>query len=90
MFYGCTSLVNAPELLANKLAQYCYRGMFQNCKSLEYIKMLATDVSAIYAMSDWVSGVSTTGTFIKNAAATWDIVGVNGIPEGWTVETVTV
>lgn len=28
-----------------------------------------------------------TGTFIKNASATWDVTGVNGIPTGWTVET---
>jgi hypothetical protein len=39
--------------------------------------------------SNWVSGVSSTGTFVKNAAATWDVTGVNGIPSGWTVETAT-
>ena len=33
----------------------------------------------------WVQGVSSTGTFVKNKDATWDVTGVNGIPEGWTV-----
>lgn len=35
MFYGCTSLVNAPiELPATTLEIYCYYGMFQGCTSL--------------------------------------------------------
>lgn len=34
MFYGCTSLVTAPELPATTLADYCYSGMFCNCTSL--------------------------------------------------------
>ena len=32
MFYGCTSLVNAPALPATTLAEYCYSSMFYNCK----------------------------------------------------------
>jgi hypothetical protein len=35
----------------------------------------------------WVKGVASSGTFVKNSAATWDVTGVNGIPSGWTVET---
>ena len=34
MFYGCTSLTNAPDLPATKLANYCYSSMFQGCASL--------------------------------------------------------
>ena len=34
MFNGCTSLVNAPELLATTLAYYCYSNMFGGCTSL--------------------------------------------------------
>ena len=34
MFYGCTSLTQAPALPATTLADYCYRGMFEGCKSL--------------------------------------------------------
>lgn len=34
MFYGCTSLTEAPDLPATTLAQNCYFGMFQKCTSL--------------------------------------------------------
>lgn len=89
MFSGCTSLVNAPELPATTLVDDCYRYMFNGCTSLTYIKMMATDISANNCLYDWVNGVASSGTFVKNAAATWDVVGVNGVPEGWTVETAT-
>ena len=42
--------------------------------------------SATYT-NNWVNGVASTGTFVKNSAATWDVTGTNGIPTGWTVET---
>ena len=34
MFYNCTSLTTAPELLATTLAEGCYNGMFDGCTSL--------------------------------------------------------
>ena len=34
MFYGCTSLTQAPELPAMTLADYCYYSMFCDCTSL--------------------------------------------------------
>ena len=34
MFYGCTSLITAPELPATTLAASCYQAMFYNCTSL--------------------------------------------------------
>ena len=34
MFYGCTSLVTAPELPATTLADSCYSAMFYGCASL--------------------------------------------------------
>ena len=87
MFYDCASLVTAPELPAITLANYCYQNMFNNCTSLNYIKaMFKTTPSSTYT-GNWVSGVAATGTFVKNSAATWTTTGVNGIPNGWTVET---
>ena len=62
--------------------------MFQGCTNLNYIKaMFTSDPSSSYT-SNWVSGVSSTGTFVKNRAATWTNTGVNGIPTGWAVEEV--
>ena len=34
MFYGCTSLTQAPELPATTLASNCYDSMFSKCTSL--------------------------------------------------------
>jgi hypothetical protein len=89
MFAGCTSLIKAPELPATTIqyASYCYNGMFQNCSKLNYIKAMFTTTPSTNYTSDWVSGVSATGTFVKNSAATWNVTGVNGVPTGWTVET---
>lgn len=88
MFYGCTNLVSAPQLPATTLANSCYNGMFFDCTSLNYIKAMFTTTPSTDYTRDWVSGVASTGTFVKNSAAQWDVTGVNGIPTGWTVETV--
>ena len=86
MFSNCTSLITAPELPATTLASYCYREMFSGCSKLNYIKMLATDISANDCLYYWVTGVASSGTFVKNPNATWDVVGVNGVPQGWAVK----
>ena len=85
MFHGCTSLTTAPELPAITLASSCYDYMFTNCSNLNYIKaMFTTEPSSRYT-NHWVEGVSSTGTFVKNGAATWNVEGVHGIPTGWTI-----
>ena len=90
MFYGCTSLTTAPELPATTLVFRCYNGMFYGCTKLNYIKMLATDISALFCLMDWVSGVATTGTFVKAQGIEIPTASTDndysGIPEGWTVE----
>ena len=86
MFYKCTSLITAPELPATKLAIVCYNRMFQRCTKLNYIKCLATDISAINCTTDWVDGVAASGKFVKAASMTSWTTGVNGIPSGWTVQ----
>ena len=87
MFEGCTSLVTAPELPATTLANNCYQYMFYNCTSLNYIKAMFTTTPSTSYTAYWVSGVASTGTFVKNSAAAWNVTGVNGIPSGWTVQT---
>lgn len=88
MFYGCTSLTKAPELPATTLAIYCYTGMFYGCTNLNYIKCLATNISATNSHQNWVSSVAASGTFVKAAGiteSTWGR-GNNGIPTNWTVQ----
>ena len=84
MFKNCTSLTTAPELPATTFVDSCYYQMFYGCTKLNYIKCLATNV--VYnSTTDWVKGVASTGTFVKNPNKTWP-TGVNGIPSGWTVQ----
>lgn len=90
MFNGCTALTKAPTLPALTLEEMCYSKMFQGCTSLNYVKALFVKRNRSDATSNWLDGVSSSGTFVKNAAATWNDVGVNGVPEGWTVQTITV
>lgn len=89
MFYGCTNLVTAPALPATSpLANACYYRMFYGCSKLSYIKAMLTTAPGGSYSGDWVYGVAASGTFVKNAAATWaDTFGASAIPTGWTVET---
>ena len=86
MFRGCTSLTSAPELPATILAYSCYYNMFNGCSLLNYIKCLATNISATLCLSDWVDGVASNGTFVKNANMESWTTGISGIPNGWTVQ----
>ena len=86
MFDGCTSLTTAPELPATTLKSQCYRYRFRNCTSLNYIKCLATDISASRCTTGWVRGVASKGTFVKASSMTSWTPGDNGIPTGWTVQ----
>lgn len=85
MFFNST-IMTAPELPAPTLVYKCYQDMYNMCSRLNYIKMLATDISAGNCLSYWVNDVASTGTFVKNPDATWDVVGGNGVPRGWTVK----
>jgi hypothetical protein len=87
MYCNCNNLTTAPDLLALTLTSYCYYYMFKGCSKLNRIKMMATNVSASGCLTYWVSGVASSGTFIKNANATWTNSGVSGIPDGWTIIT---
>ena len=89
MFYGCTGLTRAPELPATTLTTECYNFMFFGCSSLNYIKAMFTTTPGTDYTYKWVSGVASSGTFVKNAAATWNVTGTSGIPTGWTKQTAT-
>ena len=88
MFNGCTSLTEAPALPATTLASRCYEYMFNGCSSLNEVRCQmpssysSSDISSTYA-SNWLSGVSPTGTFYTNTDANWPS-GESGIPTGWT------
>lgn len=85
MFSGCIGLTTAPELPAPTLVEWCYSSMFRDCTNLNYIKCLATDISANAATNYWVYNVASSGTFVKVTSMTSWTSGMHGIPTGWTV-----
>ena len=85
MFRNCYSLISAPVLPAATLKEWCYANMFFGCKGMNYIKCLATDISAYNCTANWVNYVTANGTFVKKAGVNWT-TGTSGIPENWTVQ----
>ena len=84
MFQGCTSLTQAPELPATTLPIVCYQRMFKGCTRLNYVKCLATDISAANCTASWLEGVATTGDFYAPVTTRWTTNSYSGIPSGWT------
>lgn len=85
MFDGCSSLTTAPQLPAITLVDCCYESMFRGCTKLNYIKAMFTTTPSFEYTYNWVSGVASYGTFVKNKNATWNVAGMDGIPSGWAV-----
>lgn len=76
--------IKAPFLPAPILTPGCYFEMFIY-GGINYIKCLATDLSAENCLTNWITTSSLyTGTFVKKAGVSWP-TGANGIPRGWTV-----
>lgn len=92
MFEACSSLTTAPVLPALDLGNnpYCYYRMFRNCSSLNYVKALFTTRNNANQYQQWLYRVASSGTFVKNNAATWSETGESGVPTGWTIQYVTV
>lgn len=85
MFSYCGKLTQGPELKAKLLEERCYSSMFFQCSHLNYIKFLGQDWSPVYCTSNWLYGVSQTGTFVKDASVPEMPRGESGIPKDWTV-----
>jgi hypothetical protein len=85
--FATTKITDAPVLPAETLVDGCYGEMFSGCSNLNYIKAMFTTTPSSTYTNNWVRNVAATGTFIKNAAAQWDVSGGTGIPTKWTIET---
>ena len=98
MFNGCTSLKKAPVIHATTLASNCFYSMFYGCSNLQYVKCLAVSGFNDNCLGQFLTSVSSSGTFIYNhelgdaEAVRQRYVYVNAsgetvraIPEGWTV-----
>lgn len=90
MFEDCSSLTTAPELPALTLEKECYYMMFLDCTSLNYVKAkFTTNIPYNKATDRWLENVSSTGSFYKNANATWNLSGESGVPQGWSIYLIT-
>ena len=87
MFSGCRGLKTAPELPAETLATDCYYMMFDGCTNLASVTMLATNVSASYALGDWLRGTAENGTLTVASGMEKNEKIKNSLPSGknWTV-----
>ena len=86
MFRSCTGLQSAPELPAKTLAASCYQEMFSGCDNLNYVRCLATSINATDCVTNWLSGVASEGTFVKDYRMESWPEGDSGIPAGWSIE----
>lgn len=75
MFYGCTSLTEAPELPATKLAEECYGEMFGYSGLKKAPELPAT--------AGWAAGVPSEGLFECPEGLELKY-GAGYIPSGWS------
>ena len=81
-------------LPAIELTDYCYFKMFYYCARFNYIKCLATNLSADLCTYEWLKGAGSyilsdqgTCTFVKAAGSNWNQLDYDsGIPNGWIVK----
>lgn len=86
MFSNCSNLEDAPELLyTGALPVSAYRYMFYACSKLNYVKVLASNISASSCTYYWLSQVANTGVLYTVNPSMWSR-GTSGIPSNWTFE----
>ena len=85
MYYCCTSLTAAPKISASRIETSSFYQMFSGCANLKYVKCLATSM-VTNSTFNWLSGVSGSGVFVKDANMNDWPSGASGIPSGWTVQ----
>lgn len=88
MFTNCTGLEKAPRLPATSLADDCYVEMFKGCTSLNEMKIDYTGALGGGQFTDWVDGVTSSGTFYYNNS-TYNTKGNSAIPTNFTKQSFT-
>ena len=86
MLANCKNMTVGPELPVETLVQGCYAYLFYQSSKVNYIKCLATNISASNCTQEWVRSVASTGTFVKAAEMTGWSSGASCIPNNWTVQ----
>lgn len=86
MFQGCSNITTSPDIQALTMANNSMSYMFYGCSNLNWIKAMFTTTPGRVTNNSWVRGVASSGTFVKNSSATWNVSGIHGVPTGWTIE----
>lgn len=84
--FEAVAITTAPELPAEVLPTEAYLSMFTSCANMNFIKCLATNISATNCTQNWVKSVASSGTFVKDGSMSSWSTGVNGIPTSWVVQ----
>jgi hypothetical protein len=89
MFNGCKGIEKAPELPAPTLVKDCYQEIFAGCSKLNYVKCLATDISAEGCTKNWLTnaGTEATGEKVLETLVPMPLNCDDGVPSGWTART---
>ena len=86
MFFGCTSLISSPKLIAEILTEDCYKNMFYGCSSLNHIVCYNVSDISEYVLLDWINGVASSGVFEINYNGNWNNINkTSHIPANWTI-----
>ena len=88
MFYGCTSLVDAPELNATSTISGCYSNMFEDCSSLKNIKISFSqwqDADNKSFTTSWLKNVPEGGVCIGPEDLDLKSRSQSSIPSSWYV-----
>lgn len=85
MFSGCTSITDSPVLPGTTLVSNCYANMFRGCSKLSGVTALFETTPSTTYTTNWLNGVSSTGTFYQSSGASWTDRGVSAIPTNWNL-----
>ena len=89
LFAENTHLINHGTrnliLPITKLPANCYNKTFYGCTGLTSIVCLATDILAAGCVTEWFSGVTTTGTFYRPSGSTVNWKTGTNVPSNWTI-----
>lgn len=93
MFDGCfwrCKISSVDVTMQSYDLQGCvFRNCFYLCTNLNHVRCtIDPSLATSDDFQNWLSGVSSTGTFIQAAGVTWPR-GASGIPTNWTIETQT-
>lgn len=80
--YG-TGITESPEIMLEVVNTSACRSFMSNCSNLSLVKVHFTNVSASYAISNWLLDVADSGTLYCPQSLVLTN-GSNGLPNGWT------